>query len=66
MHVKFKQKLENPITLKEMKEWFVEKDNPLGGMQMLKMTRMSVSKVSQEEWNFLVGEMEKKGDVVEQ
>ena len=38
----------------------------LGGMQMLKMGRMSVSRVSGEEWEFLVGEMGRRGDVVKE
>ncbi|KAK0113779.1 hypothetical protein ONS95_014029 [Cadophora gregata] len=66
VHVTFKQKLITPITLKEMKEWQAEKGHPLESMQMLKMTRMSVSKVSEGEWRFLLGEMEKRGDVVEE
>ncbi|PVH87926.1 DUF55-domain-containing protein [Cadophora sp. DSE1049] len=66
VHVTFKQKLNTPITLKELKEWQVEKGHPLENMQMLKLTRMSVSKVSEGEWRFLVGEMEKRGDVVEE
>lgn len=66
VHVTFKQKLNTPITLKELKEWQTEKGHPLESMQMLKLTRMSVSKVSEGEWQFLVGEMEKRGDVIEQ
>jgi predicted RNA-binding protein with PUA-like domain len=66
VYVTFKQKLTTPITLKELKEWQTEKGNPLENMQMLKLTRMSVSKVSEGEWQFLVGEMEKRGDVIEQ
>jgi len=33
---------------------------------MLKLARLSVSKVSEEEWKFLVAEMEKNGDLIEQ
>ncbi|KAH7382893.1 PUA-like domain-containing protein [Cadophora sp. MPI-SDFR-AT-0126] len=66
VHVTFKQKLRTPITLKELKEWQAEKGHPLENMQMLRMTRMSVSKVSEGEWRFLLGEMEKRGDVVEE
>ena len=36
--------------------------SPLENMQMLKLTRLSVSKVSAEEWDFLTGVMEKNGD----
>lgn len=62
----FKQKLNAPVTLKELKEWQAEKGHPLENMQMLKLTRMSVSKVSEGEWRFLVDEMKKRGDVVEE
>lgn len=64
VHVEFRQKLKTPITLKEIKAWFEEKGNALNNMQMLKLARLSVSKVSSDEWRFLVGEMEKNGDVV--
>ncbi|RAL64720.1 hypothetical protein DID88_001751 [Monilinia fructigena] len=64
VHVAFRQKLKTPITLKEIKAWFEEKGNALNNMQMLKLARLSVSKVSSEEWRFLVGQMEKNGDVI--
>lgn len=64
VHVEFRQKLETPITLKEMKDWYGEKDHPLAGMQMLRMTRMSVTRVSAGEWEFLVGQMRERGDEV--
>ena len=60
VHVEFRQKLTTPVTLKEMREF-----NELKEMQMLKLTRLSVSKVREEEWKFLVGEMGKRGDIVD-
>lgn len=65
VHVEFRQKLKTPITLKELKEWHGEKGNTLDNMQMLKLARISVSAVRKEEWEFLVKEMEKRGDMVE-
>ena len=65
MHVEFRQKLDTPITLKELKAWQGGKDHPLADMQMLKLGRMSVSKVSAGEWQFLIGEMKERGDVVD-
>jgi predicted RNA-binding protein with PUA-like domain len=62
----FRQKLTTPITLKELKAWQGEKGHPLENMQMLKLSRISVSKVSSGEWDFLVSEMEKRGDIVKQ
>ena len=64
VHVEFRQKLETPITLKDLRAFQAEKGNPLENMQMLKLTRLSVSKVSTEEWAFLTGVMEKNGDVI--
>ncbi|KUJ14681.1 DUF55-domain-containing protein [Mollisia scopiformis] len=66
VHVTFKQKLKTPVTLKEMKAWQSTKGHPMENFQMLKLARISVSKVSAGEWEFLCGEMEKNGDVVEQ
>lgn len=66
VHVTFKQKLKTPVTLKQMKEWQSTKGHPMENFQMLKLARISVSKVSQGEWEFLCGEMEKNGDVIEQ
>ena len=62
VHVEFRQKLETPITLKDLKAFQSRKGNPLENMQMLKLTRLSVSKVNEEEWNFLVEVMEDNGD----
>ena len=66
VHVEFRQKLETPITLKDLRGFQAEKGNPLENMQMLKLTRLSVSKVSTEEWKFLTGVMEKNGDVIKE
>jgi len=66
VHVTFRQKLASPITLKELRAWYGEKGNPLEGIEMLRLARLSVSKVSEPEWRFLVGEMKKRGDVVDE
>jgi len=66
VHVTFKQKIKTPITLRELKAWQTTKGHPLENMQMLKLARLSVSKITQEEWDFLVREMEKNGDIIEQ
>jgi len=65
VHVVFRQKLKTPITLKELREFQAEKGSPLENMQMLKLGRLSVSRVSAEEWAFLVGVMEKNGDSID-
>ncbi|RDW78223.1 DUF55-domain-containing protein [Coleophoma crateriformis] len=65
VHVKFRQKLKTPVTLKELKECHTTKGHVLENMQMLKLARLSVSRVSEEEWRFLTGVMKKNGDVIE-
>jgi predicted RNA-binding protein with PUA-like domain len=62
VHVSFRSKLKNPITLKELRE-FQSNGGPLENMQMLKQTRLSVSKVSREEWGFLMGVVEEGGGI---
>lgn len=47
-----------------MRAFRAEKGNPLANMQMLKLTRLSVSKVGLGEWDFLTGVMEENGDQV--
>jgi len=64
VHVEFRQKFNTLISLKEMKDWQKEEGHPLKEMQMLKLSRMSVSKVSEDEWEFLIGEAKKRGDEV--
>ena len=61
---KFRQKLKTPITLKELKEFQTEKDSALKDMQMLKLSRLSVSKVSDGEWKFLAGVIDGNGEEV--
>lgn len=62
VHVEFRHKLQFPITLQQLKLWFSQKDHVLANMQMLKLARMSVTKIEEEEWNFLINEMVKRGD----
>ena len=54
MHVEFRHKLTEPVTLKELRE-FADKGGALENMQMLKQSRLSVSGVTKEEWSFLMG-----------
>ena len=59
MHVEFRRKLKESITLKELRE-FADKGGPLEKMQMLKQSRLSVSGVTKEEWDFLIGVIEEQ------
>jgi len=59
VHVEFRQKFDQQITLPELKEWN-KKGQPLENMQMLNSARLSVSKVSKDEWEFLMGVVEER------
>ena len=59
MHVEFRRKLKEPITLKELRD-FSSKGGALENMQMLKQSRLSVSSVAKEEWDFLMGVIEER------
>lgn len=62
VHVEFRRKFDAPVTLKEMRT-HAGAGGPLAEMQMMKQSRLSVSKVSEEEWEFLMGLAEaKKGE----
>ena len=59
MHVKFRSKFAVQIGLKELRE-MGGAGKPLENMQMLKQSRLSVSKVSAAEWEYLMGVAEEK------
>ncbi|KAK3348774.1 PUA-like domain-containing protein [Lasiosphaeria hispida] len=59
VHVEFRQKFAVQIGLQELKALGAS-GKPLENMQMLKQSRLSVSKVSAAEWDFLIGLAEKK------
>lgn len=59
VHVEFRSKFAVPIGLKELRT-LGGQDGPLGDMQMLKQSRLSVSRVGAEEWEYLVGVAEEK------
>ncbi|KAI0008260.1 PUA-like domain-containing protein [Xylariaceae sp. FL0662B] len=53
VHVEFRSKFKQPIGLKELRE-MGRPGNPLENMQMLKQSRLSVSRVSPAEWEHLI------------
>ncbi|KAG7284799.1 hypothetical protein NEMBOFW57_009412 [Staphylotrichum longicolle] len=59
VHVKFRSKFAVPIGLKELRE-MGGPGKPLENMQMLKQSRLSVSKVSPAEWEYLIGVAEER------
>ncbi|KAK0612140.1 PUA-like domain-containing protein [Immersiella caudata] len=59
VHVEFRSKFKVPIGLKELRAMGAP-GQPLENMQMLKQTRLSVSKVTAAEWEYLTGVAEKK------
>ncbi|KAI3325564.1 PUA-like domain-containing protein [Xylariaceae sp. AK1471] len=63
VHVKFRSKFTQPIGLKELRE-MGKPGKPLENMQMLKQTRLSVSRVSPSEWEHLMDLVQKRGGEV--
>ncbi|KAI0891016.1 DUF55-domain-containing protein [Annulohypoxylon nitens] len=60
VHVVFRSKFKQQIGLKELRD-MGKPGQPLESMQMLKQTRLSVSRVSPAEFEYLMGEIEKRG-----
>ncbi|KAK7736137.1 hypothetical protein SLS53_007164 [Cytospora paraplurivora] len=59
VHVKFRSKFAVPIGLKELRG-LGGSGKPLEDMHMLRQSRLSVSKVSEKEWEYLIGVAEEK------
>lgn len=53
VHVEFREKFKTPIELTKLRELAAKADG-LEGLQMLKQTRLSVSKVEPPEWEYLM------------
>ncbi|RYP07921.1 hypothetical protein DL764_002192 [Monosporascus ibericus] len=60
VHVKFRSKFAKPIGLKELRE-MGKPGQPLENMQLLKQSRLSVSRVSRAEWDYLVSVANERG-----
>lgn len=54
VHVEFRQKFPDIIKLKELQK-YTRDGGVLEHMQMLKQSRLSVSKVTKKEWDFIMG-----------
>ena len=54
MHVKFRQKFPQIIKLKDLQK-FARPGGTLENMQVLRQSRLSVSKVTKREWDFIMG-----------
>ncbi|KAK4555020.1 hypothetical protein LTR86_007786 [Recurvomyces mirabilis] len=52
--VEFRSKLDAPVSLKKLQEF---KDGRLAGMQLFRQSRLSVAKVTEEEWTFITDEL---------
>ncbi|KAL8900941.1 MAG: hypothetical protein Q9192_000823 [Flavoplaca navasiana] len=52
VHVEFRRKFQDPVTLKELQR-YAKPGGILENMQTLKMARLSVSRVSKKEWEFI-------------
>lgn len=63
VHVEYRSKFSASITLKELREMGSSPGTPLQNMQMLKQSRLSVSKVSESEWEHLMDVAKAKGPI---
>lgn len=54
MHVEFRRKFDHPVTLETLKSYALS-GQALENMQTLRQSRVSVSRVSPQEWNFIMG-----------
>ncbi|KAI0401893.1 PUA-like domain-containing protein [Xylaria palmicola] len=63
VHVKFRSKFAQPISLKELRE-MGKPGQPLENMQMLKQSRLSVSRVAPSEWDYLMDLVQRQGGEV--
>lgn len=61
VHVKFRSKFARLIGLKELRE-MGKPGQPLENMQMLKQSRLSVSRVSPPEWEYLIDLAQRQDD----
>jgi predicted RNA-binding protein with PUA-like domain len=59
VHVEFRQKFPQVISLKEMQK-YAHAGGVLAGMQTLKQTRLSVSKVTKKEYEFIMSLVEEE------
>lgn len=59
VHVEFRQKFTELIKLKELQK-YAKDGGTLEKMQMLRQSRLSVSKVSKKEWDFILGLVEEE------
>lgn len=60
VHVEFRSKFKQPIELKELRE-MGKPGQPLENMQMLKQSRLSVSRVSPAEFEYLMSVVKQRG-----
>lgn len=61
VHVEFRRKLPQMITLTELKS-FAKPGGALENMAMIKQSRLSVSRVTAEEWEFIMDLVEEEDD----
>ncbi|KAL9098080.1 MAG: hypothetical protein Q9163_006189 [Psora crenata] len=65
VHVEFRQKFPQVIKLRELQK-YAKDGGVLQGLQTLKQSRLSVSKVSKQEWDFIMGLVDDRDDQPEE
>lgn len=59
VHVEFRRKFDQPVTLETLKSYALS-GKALENMQTLRQSRVSVSRVTPQEWNFIMGLIDKQ------
>ncbi|KUL82707.1 hypothetical protein ZTR_09426 [Talaromyces verruculosus] len=59
VHVEFRRKFDQPVTLETLKSYALS-GQALENMQTLRQSRVSVSRVTPQEWNFIMGLIDKQ------
>jgi hypothetical protein len=59
VHVEFRRKFDQTLTLETLKSYALP-GQPLENLQTLRQSRVSVSRVSPQEWNFIMGLIDKQ------
>lgn len=64
VHVEFRRKFSEKFTLKDLQK-FSQPGGALAGMQLFKQSRLSVTKVSKPEWDFIMSQVDDDDDEIE-
>ncbi|KAK6000232.1 hypothetical protein QM012_003864 [Aureobasidium pullulans] len=64
VHVEFRRKFSEKFTLKDLQK-FSQSGGALAGMQLFKQSRLSVTKVTKPEWDFIMSQVDDEDDEID-